>query len=251
MRTSLLSAAVFGLFLLLPYPALAADDEPKVLVEKAIKAYGGEEKLAGIKAIQVKSKGTIDILGMSLEFTSNGVQQLSGQLKSEIQMEIMGNQITVVQICDGKKGWLKVADNVMELEGDLLKEMQDQVRSTRINTLVPLLKDKSYTLAPIGEVKVNGKPALGIKVSVKDHKDIDLYFDKESGMVVKLSRQALDTSTMKEVMQEVIFSDFKTTDGYKHPTKMTMNHDGRKLLDLEITEYKIVEPVKDSEFGKP
>lgn len=251
MRKSLLAASALALCLLSGPTARAADDEPKALVEKAIKAYGGEEKLAGIKAIRIKSKGNIDVLGQTIAFTSNGVQQLTGQVRNEITLDIMGQQLTILQICDGKKGWFRLMDNTMELEGDLLKEMQAQAHSTRVTTLVPLLKDKAFTLAPLGEVKVKGKPALGVKVTAKDQRDIDLYFDKETGLIAKVARQAFDSNTMKEVMQEMIFSDFKETDGLKHATKVLMNHDGKKLLELDITEYKLIDKLDASEFAKP
>jgi hypothetical protein len=251
MRNCLLSTIAIGLYLLPTPLARAADEEPKALIEKAIKAYGGEEKLAGIKALRIKSKGNIDILGQNLTFTSSGIQQMTGQLKNEITVDIMGQQLTILQVYDGKKGWFRLMDATMELEGDLLKEMQAQAHSARVNTLVPLLKDKAFTLSPLGEVKVKGKAALGVKVSAKDQKDIELYFDKETGLMAKVARQAFDSNTMKEVMQEMIFSEFKETDGLKHATKVLMQHDGKKLLELDVTEYKLLDKQDDSEFAKP
>jgi hypothetical protein len=250
MRKLLLSSWAI-IVLLVPAAAARADDEPKALIEKAIKAAGGEEKLAGIKALRVKSKGNIEILGQSLPFTSEGVQQLSGQLKSTVNLDFMGQNLSVIQVFDGKKGWIKVMDNVMELDGDLLKEMKQQLHNARVNTLVPLLKDKAFTLALLGEIKVNDKPALGVKVSAKDFRDMDLYFDKETGLMVKTVFQALDTTTMKEVSREMILSDFKETDGLKHATKILMNQDGKKFIEGEITEYKIVDKLDDGEFVKP
>ena len=48
--------------------------------------------------------------------------------------------------------------------------------------MVKLVKDKGYELALIGEVKVEDKPAIGVRVSVKGQKDINLFFDKQSGV---------------------------------------------------------------------
>ncbi|MBY0524618.1 MAG: hypothetical protein K2R98_14535 [Gemmataceae bacterium] len=46
-------------------------------------------------------------------------------------------------------------------------------------TLAPLLeKDSQLTLLP--EIKVEDKPAVGLKLSRKDRKDYSIYFDKES-----------------------------------------------------------------------
>src|SRR2546430_9564395 len=46
-------------------------------------------------------------------------------------------------------------------------------------TLAPL-KDKAFKLAPLGEVKVNDQPAVGIRVSCEGRPDASLYLDRKS-----------------------------------------------------------------------
>src|SRR6266404_2493348 len=50
---------------------LQADEqaEAKRIIDKAIKAMGGEEKLAKYKAITSKGKGKINVMGNEIEFT--------------------------------------------------------------------------------------------------------------------------------------------------------------------------------------
>ncbi len=247
MRRLILAAAA-GLFLV--SGAIAAD-EPKALVEKAVKAIGGAERLAKAKGYRTKGKGTIEIMGMSLEFTSDAVMDPAGRIKSEVSFEIMGHKISVIQVFDGKKGWMIFMGNVVELEGDQLKELKEEIHNRRVNTLLPLLKDKTFTFATLGETKVNGKPAQGVKVSAKGYRDIELYIDPASGLVVKTIRQAYDMQGMKEVSQDVVNSEFKEADGIKYASKAVLQRDGKKFLDLEITEYKTLENVDDSEFAKP
>jgi hypothetical protein len=163
----------------------------------------------------------------------------------------MGQKFSVIQVFDGKKGWMSLMGNVMELEGDQLKELQQEAQSRQITSLLPLLKDNGFTLATIGETKVNGKPAQGVKVSAKGIRDVELYFDTATGMVVKTIRQAYDSQGMKEVSQETINSDFKDADGIKYASKLVIQRDGKKFLDIEVTEYKPLETVDDSEFAKP
>jgi hypothetical protein len=98
---------------------------------------------------------------------------------------------------------------------------------------------------------VNGKPAQGVKVSAKDFRDVELYFDQATGLIVKTSRQVLDTQTMKEVTQETYLSEFKESGGLKHATKAVIHREGKKFLEVEVTEYKLLDSVDDSEFAKP
>ena len=46
------------------------------------------------------------------------------------------------------------------------------------------LTDKTYPLTGAGEAKVNDRPAVGVKVTARGHRDVTLYFDKESGLLL-------------------------------------------------------------------
>ncbi|TMQ33295.1 MAG: hypothetical protein E6K70_13850, partial [Planctomycetota bacterium] len=54
-----------------------ADDakDPQAILDKAIKALGGEEKLSKVKAASWKGKGTINFGGNEMEFTSQTTAQ--------------------------------------------------------------------------------------------------------------------------------------------------------------------------------
>ena len=113
-----------------------------------------------------------------------------------------------------------------------------------------MLKDKAYTLAPLGEIRVNGRPAIGVKVSAKGQTDIDLYFDKTSMMLVKSARWSL-TPTGKEVNLEILYSDYKESAGVKQPMTHRLLHDGKKFIDMEVAEIRLVDKIGDEEFAKP
>jgi hypothetical protein len=240
-----------GALVLIPAGSLKADEASKALIEKAVKAYGGAEKLEKVQALRAKVKGTLELAGMDIEFTSNGLTDMSGKHKSEVEVEVMGQKIAIVQVFDGQKGWVKLADSTSDLEGDQLKELRNETHSGRVNLLVPLLKDKAFSLTALGEIKVNGKPALGVKVSAKDYRDIQLYFDKETGLVVKSVRQVLDTTTRQEVTQETYLSAFKETAGIKHATRVVIHREGKKFLEAEVVEWKALDQSNASEFAKP
>jgi hypothetical protein len=142
------------------------------------------------------------------------------------------------------------AGETKDIEGDELKALLEDNFSNHVESLVPLLKDKDFTLSSVAEAKVNGKPAAGVKVKAKDHKDIDLFFDKETGLLVRVARNAYNAETMKEALFEIVYSDFKDFSGVKQPAKARLTRDGKPFADVEVTNLQLLDKVNPNEFTK-
>jgi hypothetical protein len=224
-----------------------AQGEAKTILDKALQAHGGADRLAKYKATQSAGKGTVDIGGNSVEFTSEDYAQLPDQFKSVVKLQVNGMNITQVQSMN--KGKLAITLNGMKLPlTDKLQELfKEEVYAERLATLLPL-KDKEYELALAGEVKVDDKPAVGIKVSSKGHKDVNLYFDKENGLLVRMEFRSVDPMTEQEYTRETYFRAYKDANGLKNPTKVLINRDGKKYVEMELTEIKNLEKLDDSVF---
>src|SRR5262249_2896204 len=159
MRTLLVPTFLFGL-LLAPAGGARADDTPQALIDRAIKAHGGAEKLTKERATQTKAKGTLE-LGGGLNFT-NEVSMYAGKFKEAMELDVNGQKVTVTTVFDGSKGWVKANDQLMDLDDKLLDEVKEAAYLNRLGRLV-FLKDKSVELSPLGEIKVNDRPAVGIR----------------------------------------------------------------------------------------
>ncbi|HEV3256354.1 MAG TPA: hypothetical protein VG013_05685 [Gemmataceae bacterium] len=248
MRKFLLGTLAFGLVLGLAHRALA-EDTAQAIIDKAIKAHGGAKKLSTVRGIQAKTKGKIEIAG-GLEFTQETSLQPPDKFKEVLDLEVKGQNVTVTTVFDGKKAWVNANGTTTELEDKFVAEFKEVAHLTRVSRLTTL-KDKSFKLSPLGEVKVNDRPAVGIKVSSKGHKDISLYFDKKTGLVAKTERRTLDAMTKAEVTEERIVTEYQDVDGSKVAKNVIVNHDGKKFLEAEVTEVKFVDKIDDSEFDKP
>jgi hypothetical protein len=154
-------------------------------------------------------------------------------------------------VYDGNKGWLRVGDNTIALEGPLLQEMREELHHGRVNHLMPLLKDKGFELKYLGDSKVDGKPVQGVGVTLKGFRPVELYFDKRTGLLAKTVRQVLDTTTMQEVSQETVLIEHKEQDGIKYASKAVARRDGKKYLEVEVTGYQQFEKVDDTHFARP
>jgi hypothetical protein len=99
---------------------------------------------------------------------------------------------------------------------------------------------------------VADKPAVGVKVSHKDHQDVNLYFDKDSGLLVKMEHKTkAQEEGNKEVTQEDIYSDYQDIGGAKIPMKLTILRDGKKYVEGEASEVKAVDKHDEKTFAKP
>jgi hypothetical protein len=225
------------------------DGEPRAILDKAIKAHGGAKKLAAIKAMQIKGKGKI-YQPMEAAFTAEISVQLPDKLKLSVDLEINNMNFAFVQVFDGKKGWQGITGMIKEFDADEVKEAKEQAHVEEVESLI-VLKDKSYKLSALGEAKVGDHDAVGIQVTKKGRRDVNLFFDKKTHLLLKAEYRALDPSK-QEVTQEKLFLDYKDVGGLKSPGRMVVNNDGKKFLEIEITETNFMEtPFDDSVFAKP
>ncbi len=248
MRTLLAAAAVC----LVLAPAARAADETRAVLDKAIKAHGGEDKLNKQLALHTKSKGTLDLPGVgNTEFTQEGFVQMPDKFKEVLQLQIAGQTIPVITVFDGKNAWVNVNGQNQELDDKASGEFKQIGHMMAVGRLTPLRDAKKFELSPLGESKVNGRAAVGLRVVSKGNRDVNLYFDKESGLLAKIERQALDAQSGQEVAEERIITEYKDLDGYQVPKKVVVNRDGKKFVETELLEAKSVDKHDDSTFAKP
>src|SRR3954469_18794125 len=102
MRRVLLPALAMGLLAVFAGRS-AAQDDAKEIVKKAIAAHGGADKLEKFKGSKSSGKGTIALMGMDLEFTTDVISQYPDKQKTTVKLEVMGNAITILQMINGDK----------------------------------------------------------------------------------------------------------------------------------------------------
>jgi hypothetical protein len=252
MRKILLATMGLAVTLAVPSAGRAQDAECKTIIEQAMKAQGGADKLKAVKGTTVKAKGNIEIMGMKLDFTADIYHQPPGKIKSVINLSVQGMQIEIIQVVDGKKGWASALGQVKDLEEVEIDEALAMVHVEAVTNLYVLKEDKAFQLSPLGETKVGETTAVGVQVTKKDKRDVNLYFDKKTHFLVKAEYRGLEPIGKVEVAQEKLFSDYKEMlPGLKLPSKQIINHDGKRFMDLEIAEITAVERHDDSIFRKP
>jgi hypothetical protein len=232
-----------------PVRAAEAPDANAIL-DKAIKALGGEEKLGKAKAVSWKTRGTVTFGGNDNAVTTQTSVQGLDHARREFEGDFGGNSFKGVTVLAGDKGWREFGGDRMELDKAGVANEKQTVYLTLIAITILPLKSKEFKVEAIGEEKVGDKPAVGIKGTGPDGKEFSLYFDKESGLPVKMVAKVVGFMG-DEFTQETTFSDYQEMAGIQKATKILFKRDGEKFMEQQITEFKVLDEVDPKTFAEP
>lgn len=233
----------------------AADDtvqQAREVIAQAVKAHGGEEVLTKNKAGTARGAGKMNLPGVGeVDFTQESAHMLPDKFKEVVGLTVAGKNIKVAVLIVGEKVSITVDDKEIKLDDKQLDELKETGYRLKVGRLAWLLTDKQIELSLIGEDKVEGKPAIGVRVSSKGRRDVSLFFDKETHLLVKHESRAIETGTGNEVNEERIIAEYqKNKDGVPVPKKLIVKHDGKKFLEVEMSEVTFLEKLDDAEFKK-
>jgi hypothetical protein len=253
MRASLLAPLALCALFVAVRPASAQDDVARSLIEKAIQALGGEKNVARLRAVHVKYEGHVYRGETRVDLKAEAAVQLPGKFRMQMDLAFGNNKVSVLDLIAGDKGKRGYnGDEPQPLKEELFPSIRRALRNLAIEGMFPdFLKDRAYTLSPLGELKVNDRPALGVKVSRQGRADVDLYFDKMDRRLVKAEWKASSLDLQQEVSWEVVFGNYKETDGIKRPRAVVVHVDGKKYIDMEVTEIRFAERIDDALFTRP
>jgi hypothetical protein len=206
----------------------------------------GRRREAKAKAFTWKSKGTFSFGGNDSNFTG----QTTAQGLDHYRAEFEGDFGKGVVVLNGDKGWRKFGDMGGEFDKDALANEKRNMYLQIIPIVLLPLKEKDFKVEPAGEEKVGDKPAVSLKVTPPDGKELTIYFDKESGLPVKQVAKAVDFMGT-EYTQETTFGDYKDFGGIKKATKIETKRDGQKFIDVEHTDFKVLPKVDPKTFAEP
>ncbi|MCI0637805.1 MAG: hypothetical protein L0Y72_28805 [Gemmataceae bacterium] len=251
-RIPLLLFGLGALLVLVNAGRSGEDKDLRGIIDKALAAHGGEANLAKFKAQSVKGAGKFYGLGEAIDFNIEVIAQDDKQFRFAIDLKIMGADLKVIAVVNGDKGWEKVNDDVKEMSAEEVAEHKEQMHSDAVASLLPL-KNKAYKLATLGDVKVGDQPAVGVRVSKKGHRDVNLYFDKSKGQLIKSEYVVKDIKAGgdTEITQTTFYHDYKESQGIRHPTKLLIERDGKKFSDTLMSEIQLFEKVDNSTFNRP
>ena len=227
------------------------ETEVRAVLDRAIAAHGGAEKLARYTAATMKIRGRIhNARGETCDFT--GVTAaVPRKLRVEVNLTVQGRDYKTVQVLNGNQGWMAHNDQVRPLTKEQLDEEQEHLYAAIVSHLVAL-RDKRYKLASLGDGNIHGRDAVGLRVRRKDRRDVNLYFDKATGLLLRTECLVKDLdSGGREFIVETLYDDYRPVDGVQVAHRFTIRRDGRLYVQSEAVEVKVAEKLDDRQFARP
>ena len=196
-------------------------------------------------------KGEMSVMGLDIDFDGKMIYQRPEQFKMNISIDLMGQKIAIEQIMNGKKVKATMNGNNLDLKDHDLEQLKANVAEQEITQLTPLLDDKKYTLKAGADADVDGKKADVVIINGKAEgsviKDMKLFFDKTTHMLVKTQKKDKDEND-KEIDEESFYEDYKAVQGIMTAHKGVVKHDGKDYMKYTMTDVKYIEKVEEKEF---
>jgi hypothetical protein len=250
MRWTVQTLVALGLFGGLALVARAGDDPTAAVINKAVKAHFPKGLDTKNQGVRTKTKGTLQIMGLKLDFTQEIAVQAPSKFKEVMDLTVMGKNVTVTTVYNGKEGWILADGKEVKVTKEILAELQEAAYMMGLMQGA-FQKDKNVKFSLVGDVQVKGKAAVGITVSREGKKDISLFFDKTTGLLAKVEMRKLDLMTGQEVTEERFILEYQDMADRKVAKKVEILRDGKQLLELEVTDVQILEKIDDGEFVQP
>jgi hypothetical protein len=235
MRAALVLVVLAGLA-----PVVGAQESARAVVERAVTAHGGMEKLSRARADRTQMRGVIYVGKSAVPFTSEVTVQLPKKYRSVVQLRDGERTRTLVHDLDGDKASITIDDKAQPAQGTHLNQLRQTLELERALRLAPLLDEKEFTLTHLGEFKLFDRIVIGIGIKGQGQRDLKLYFDQQTALLVK-TEQMIDGDG-KDVRQEAFYRDHREVGGHKRPGRAAAYRDGKKVMEAELIDAVRLEP---------
>jgi len=224
----------------------------KKLVDDALAAKGGKDRLAGLKAFKLHATGTTTISGQGLpvEITRLFAMPDKMRIDATIKPPNAPKDVLVSVGVNGKSGWQRGPDGktgeyaVVDITGPALATV-DFERWREPELILLKAADPAAKLTPLADENVNDKPCSVVKLrSPFGDVDVTLYIDKKTRLVSRMSYTDGGNTETDD------FADYRDVSGIKVAHKRTTNGGGRSTT-LDIKTVELDPKVSPNTFDKP
>jgi hypothetical protein len=244
-KVLLLVPVIAGLGVLL-YSWYAPDDGRKLL-DRAIAAHGGEENVAKSRVGILSGKGKKAGDHFLIPYTWEENFDLPNRYKWVSKRGFLGQASTMTMLFIDGKNWLQIDNEPPVVQAT--DRPSRQTVAAFLDQLVDIRKH-STPLRLLPEAVVLDRPAVGFEAKSKDWGTVQLYFDKESALLLKLSKDLAQTGS-EEGTIEMVCSGYQEHDGIALPSFVQMYRDGKLIYEETVLAAKFVDRHADSVFAKP
>jgi len=247
---------LLGLCLAVTASATGADDDVTQLIDRALKAHGGAERLAQPRAYTVVVEMTARSRRAPSGVSSTATHSFQPPNQYRLEEDALrgGRPSKYVEVYNGNRGWTK-RDGVLQPMAAKTAAQPPDVQQGFGYKFVLCLRDRKSTAAALGALKVGTTAAFGVKVTRpigRGSEERRLYFDTETGLLLKSELHAR-LSTGGELASEQTWADWKLIDGIAVPHRVTnaIRDAGSTVHERVFTDFKFADKLDPKLFDRP
>jgi photosynthetic reaction center cytochrome c subunit len=229
-------------------------DEPDVITEQA----SGEPSADQILDKYIQALGGAQRVAAVTSFAGKGTYQGYAELEKspiEITAKAPGQRATIIHTSngdwtttyDGRTGWVAEPGRpvpLLELTGQFLEAVKVDA-----DLAFPARIKQSFTQWRVGyPTVINDHEVEVLQGSSGGNFPVKLYFDKESGLLVRQVRYTNSPVGLNPT--QIDYMDYRDVSGVKMPFRWTTTWTDGKA-STELGEIKVNTPIADAQFAKP
>jgi hypothetical protein len=226
-------ASVVVLLLAGAVPAVHAQESAHSVIQRAVAAHGGLDKLSRARADRTRMRGVIYVGKSAVPFASEVTVQLPKKYRSVMTLREGDKTRVVIHEVDGDSTSITIDGTTQPVQGTHANQLRQTFELESAMRLAPLLDGKKFTLTALGEFKLNNQAVVGVLVKGSGQRELKLYFDKQTALLVK-TEQKVDGGDGKDVVQEAFYRDHRDVGGYRRPGRAAAYRDGKKIMEAEL-----------------
>jgi hypothetical protein len=220
---------------------------PREIVERAIEGAGGRTLLESLPALHAMTTGSA---ATGEQLRQEAFHQLPDRLK-QLQQIIRGEAVKETSIgLMGESGWIHANGRSAPLSPVLLAPLLEAANLVRALRLTPLLTD-SYQLTALPAAEIDRRAVFGICATANQRRDLKLYFDRETGLLVKVERQVIDPLSRQESTEERYMRDYQKANGVLAARHIIVERDGKPYMEAKVEKIEYLPRLDDSVFRQP
>ncbi len=224
-------------------PSKAARVAGEKLLAQAIAAKGGANKLASIKSLEVKARGTIST--GKQEIPAELVRRFAAPDKLRLDVVIGGGAARITTAYNGSSGWIRHPQlGLQEIPADELVELANNVWRDHEFILLRPKRDRAM-VAKLADEIIKGASYDVLAIIEKNRSTaVKLYLDKQTHLIARMDY------TAQGLKGGELYTDYREVEGLQIAhDRLTINPES--ALRATVTEVKINGSVAAEVFEKP
>ena len=228
-----------------PVPEAGEEDvaKAKMILADVVEAYGGLDKLKGVKNIVTRGKMVVNTAGGMMELDGEVTIVLPTKARADLSMPGM----RMSRIYDGQSAWIVMPQGVQPLPAAFVEEGKKEI----FRDSIPLLAYISHgetSAQYLGAEDVKGKMTDVILVSNTPADSLKLFIDQETKHIIKKEYQGLTEQGPAE--REEFLDDYREVSGVMVAFHTVLVDNGEQSAEITFSEVIINAEVDESLFEK-